>query len=197
MAVDDSNVLRVDIEDMINEARHRTELKSRVLGDDAMSQKIVISDDDYSIIMSWLFEVAGLLANDANYIWNAEQSGLDAISDPWEEGEENPNNDVELIDLDTRQKRTSEFLSKGEMDTITFSSPQLTGKTILKYSFVKTLIRSAMIEYILFKWWDSCGVNEDSAKSYAQYENWKDQVRFNSVTNIRNINLTRKVRPMG
>lgn len=194
MAVDESNVLRVDLEDIINEARHRTELKSRSIQDDAMAQKIAMSDDDYTILTSWILECAGIIGNEANYIWHPSQTGLDSISNPYTEQDPNPNDAFDVTDLNTLQKQSSELMPKNIPDFLVFNMPQLEGALIYKYTIIQTMIRSAMIEYLLAKWYNDCGLMQDSQIAGMAFNNWKSQVRFNAVTSQKNLKTPRMYR---
>jgi hypothetical protein len=80
MAVDDSNNVRVDLQEIFDSVEKQTAYHSRVFNNNMDNQKIVITKDDYDLIYSWANEAAVLIADACNYITNTKQTGLEAIS---------------------------------------------------------------------------------------------------------------------
>lgn len=198
MAVNDFNSNRVDLKDIYRECEKRTSFHSRVYQGDELNQSIVISADDYDQLFRFSDEAANLIANHANYITCSTQTGLEALTADFTEQDPNPHDTVALEDLDERQKQTGELLDKGEMDILEFNIPELDNlkedEKIKRYNIVKGFIRSAILEYILYKWYSMTRVNDEAQKSLQEHEKFKDLVRFNSVTNRKRVKKTRSYR---
>ncbi len=190
----DFNSIRVDLSDMYKECEHRTSLHSRVHMGNEMDQEIVICPDDYAIVHAFANEAAVLLANAANYIQNASETGFEALTSKYSEGEINKFDELTLEELRTNEKQTGELLSKGAMDTLLFDIEEMEDKTLLKYTTTQTYIRSAIIEYILFKWFTVCKVYDAARDSFTEYEKFRDLLRFHSVTNIKRKKMGRPYR---
>lgn len=194
MAVNTFNSLRVDLKDIYKECGQRTSFHSRVYQEDELNQKVVISDDDYEILYRFTEEAANLIANHANYITCSSQTGLEALTADFTEENPNPYDVVALEDLNERQKQTGELLDKGEMDTLEFNISQIEDMDAKRYSIVKGFIRSAILEYILYKWYSMNRINDEAQKAFTEFEKFKDLVRFNSVTNRKRVKKTRNYR---
>lgn len=194
MAINTFNSLRVDLKDIYKECGQRTSFHSRVYQEDELNQKVVISDDDYEILYRFTEEAANLIANHANYITCSSQTGLEALTADFTEENPNPYDAVPLEDLNERQKQTGELLDKGEMDTLEFNISQIEDMDAKRYSIVKGFIRSAILEYILYKWYSMNRINDEAQKAFTEFEKFKDLVRFNSVTNRKRIKKSRNYR---
>jgi hypothetical protein len=194
MAVDNSNAIRVDLQEIYNSCEQQTSYHSRVHKDDEDNQKIVICKDDYRMIHSWANEAAVLIADACNYITNTSQTGLDAISNPYTTENPNPNDEVtDIRDLMVDQKQTGEFLSKGVMDTMEFNVTQMQGITPLKYTVTQTQIRAAIIEYVLFKWYELNKITDAMRIKYEQFEFWLNALQNNTFNNQKTIKTQKPV----
>lgn len=197
MPIDDSNILRVDLYEIFKEAEHLTSIKSRMIEDDALAQKIIISPDEYILLVSFMNDATSIIADAGSYVYTSEMSGLDSLTDRYTEENPNPNDEFELQDLNWLQKKSGELLKDDQQPILIFSMPELEGSLVYKWTVVQTFIKGAILEYILHKWYRHNGLNEDAAMAYQMFEMWVDKIRFNSVSNIKNIGKSRKFRPYG
>lgn len=191
MAVDSSNNVRVDLQEIYNACEEQTAYHSRMINNDEHHQRIIICEDDYNLIHPWAMEASSIIADSCNYITNTSQTGLEAISNPYESGETNPNDAQEVIDLMINQKQTGEYLIKADMDTLEFNVEQMDGVTPLKYSVTQSYIRAAIIEYVLYKWYELNRLTDSMAMKYNSFEQWINKLKNNSLNNQKTIK-TRK-----
>lgn len=188
MAVNTVNNARVDLQEMMNFLETQTTYHSRNYKEDSENQEIVICKDDYKLIWPWTNEAAVLIAEACNYIKTSAQSGLEAISNPYS-GEENPYDSEDILDLTQEQKQTGEYLSLGEMDTLEFNIDQMEGWEPLDYNVTKTQLRAAIIEYVLSKWYETNGINDEMVKHDKNFKFWVNKIKNNSL----NMKKTKKV----
>lgn len=194
MQLDTSNILRVDLQDIYNSCEHQTAIHSRIFNEDKSNQEIVICKDDYAIIHPWAMEAASLVADACNYITSTNQSGLDAITDRSTEQIPNPYNEKEILDLTQTQKQTGERLNQGLMDILTFNVEQMEGMLPLKYTVTQTYIRSAIVEYVLFKWYELNKITDAMRLKYEQFEFWKNELRTITFNNQKAIKVRKPYR---
>lgn len=194
MALDTFNSIRVDLQEVYNRCEQRTTYHSRIHKDDLQNQEIVICKDDYEIIHSFANEAASLIADAANYITSTSQTGFEALTDPYTEENPNPYDECEIKDLRTDQKQTGEYLDKDEMDTMQFNVTQMEGITPLKYTVIQTYITSAMVEYILFKWYELNKIMDAMAMAREQWEHWLKEVKNNTISNQKAIRVKKPYR---
>ncbi|HAS58510.1 MAG TPA: hypothetical protein DCS64_08440, partial [Algoriphagus sp.] len=181
MALDTSNMVRVDLQELFNACEHQTIIHSRNHDKDLHNQEIVICKDDYELIWSWANDAAVLIADECTYITNTNQTGLDAISNPYTDVDPNPHDEKDIQNLLINQKQTGEYLSKEVMDTLQFNVEQMQGLTPLKYSVTQTQIRAALIEYILFKWYEVNKIPDMMAMKWQQFEYWVNKLKTNTL----------------
>jgi hypothetical protein len=191
MAFDNSNNIRVDLQEIYNSCEEQTAYHSRIFQNDEQNQNVVICKDDYKMIHSWANEAAVLIADACNYITNTSQTGLDAISNPYTTENPNPYDEIAIKDLESSQKQTGEFLDKDEMDELEFNVDQMQDITPLKYTVTQTQIRAAIIEYVLFKWYELNKIMDAMKLKYEQYEFWLNALQNNTFNNQKTIK-TRK-----
>lgn len=191
MALDTSNNIRVDLQEIYNACEEQSAYHSRIVENDSFNQVIAICRDDYKMIHSWASEAAVLIADRCNYIKDTTQTGLDAISNPYTTENPNPHDEKDITDLTSKQKQTGEYLSKGVMDTIQFNVDQMDNYNPLKYTITQTQIRAAIIEYILFKWYELNKINDAMQLKYKQFEFWINKLANNSLNNLKAVQ-TRK-----
>lgn len=190
MALDTSNNVRVDLQEMYNACEEQSDKHAREYAQSEESkQNIVICADDYRLVHAWAMEAAVVIADACNYISNTSQSGLDAISNPYTAENPNPHDEAADVRLLTQnQKQTGEYLSKQPMDTLEFNVEQMQGMTPLKYTLTQTQIRAAMIEYILFKWYELNRITDAMNLKWRQFEYWLNQLQTNSLNGMKSIN---------
>lgn len=194
MALDTSNNVRVDLQDIYNSCEEQTAYHSRMINNNEDNQRIIICADDYRLIHPWAMEAATLIADSCNYITNTSQTGLEAISNPYGSGQTNPNDAEDILDLTADKKQTGEYLSKTAMDTLQFNVEQMVGLTPLKYSVTQTYIRAAIIEYVLFKWYELNRLTDSMAMKYRSFEDWVNKLKNNSLSNQKAIRTKKPYR---
>ena len=194
MAVDSTNNIRVDLQEIYNSCEEQSAYHSRIFQNDEQNQNVVICKDDYKMIHSWANEAAVLIADACNYITNTSQTGLDAISNPYTALNPNPNDQEKIKDLMVDQKQTGEFLSKGRMDELDFDVVQMADLSPLKYTVTQTQIRSAIIEYVLFKWYELNKITDAMRLKYEQYEFWLKALQNNSMNNQKTLKTQKAYR---
>lgn len=188
MPVDTSNTIRVDLQEIFDSCEKQTRYHSDIFQGGELNQNIVICGDDYELIFPWANDAAVLIADACNYITNTSQTGLEAISNPFTTENPNPADQVEDIrDLMADQKQTGEYLSKAVMDTMQFNVVQMANYDPLKYTVTQSQIRAAMIEYILFKWYELNKINDEMAKKWKQFEFWLNKLKTNTFNNQKTI----------
>ena len=221
MATDSKNTSRLDLDDIYDSIKRRTfyKCKARNLDHD----KYGISGEDTQVLYEFITEGAEIVANSANYIKFHTQSGYDALtyysqyekqdtdndgkfkfeSDTDEDGDLTNPDSVEIDNEDIMyqddnsdnlgDRKTGEKLTASAGDTITFQITDLnTDQT--RYTIVQGFIRSALINYSLYKWYSLVGLGEEASLEIAEFNVAKDRVRYNAVGNHRNKKISRKYR---
>tara|TARA_R100000734_G_C3297617_1_gene88623 strand:- start:155 stop:826 length:672 start_codon:yes stop_codon:yes gene_type:complete len=221
MATDSKNTSRLDLDDIYDSIKRRTfyKCKARNLDHD----KYGISGEDTQVLYEFITEGAEIVANSANYIKFHTQSGYDALtyysqyekqdtdndgkfkfeSDTDEDGDLTNPDSVEIDNEDIMyqddnsdnlgDRKTGEKLTASAGDTITFQITDLnTDQT--RYTIVQGFIRSALINYSLYKWYSLVGLGEEASLELAEFNVAKDRVRYNAVGNHRNKKISRKYR---
>ena len=221
MATDSKNTSRLDLDNIYDSIKRRTfyKCKARNLDHD----KYGISGEDTQVLYEFITEGAEIIANSANYIKFHTQSGYDALtyysqyekqdtdndgkfkfeSDTDEDGDLTNPDSVEIDNEDIMyqddnsdnlgDRKTGEKLTASAGDTITFQITDLnTDQT--RYTIVQGFIRSALINYSLYKWYSLVGLGEEASLELAEFNVAKDRVRYNAVGNHRNKKISRKYR---
>ena len=221
MATDSKNTSRLDLDDIYDSIKRRTfyKCKARNLDHD----KYGISGEDTQVLYEFITEGAEIVANSANYIKFHTQSGYDALTyyseyekqDTDNDGkfkfESDTDEDGDLINPDSVEidnedimyqddnsdnlgdRKAGEKLTSSAGDTITFQITDLnTDQT--RYTIVQGFIRSALINYSLYKWYSLVGLGEEASLELAEFNVAKDRVRYNAVGNHRNKKISRKYR---
>lgn len=194
MAEDTFNSIRVDLQEIYDHCEERTTYHSRIHKEDLQNQEIVICIDDYRLIHAFANEAASLIADAANYITDTNQTGIEALTANFTEESPNENDSKTILQLMNNEKQTGELLNKGAMDVMQFNVRQMEGFTPLKYTVTQTYIRSAMIEYILFKWYELNKINDAMKNAYDQYEKWLTKVRNNTFAHQKTVNTRKNYR---
>ena len=196
MATDSKNTTRLDLDDIYDSIKRRTfyKCKARNLDHD----KYGISGEDTQVLYEFITEGAEIVANSANYIKFHTQSGYDALtyysqyekqdtdndgefkfeSDTDEDGDLTNPDSVEIDNEDIMyqddnsdnlgDRKTGEKLTASAGDTITFQITDLnTDQT--RYTIVQGFIRSALINYSLYKWYSLVGLGEEASLELAEF----------------------------
>jgi hypothetical protein len=162
-----------------------------------MNQEIIITKDDYPLIHNFCQEGAGFIASAANYITGTSQNAIQAISNPYTEENPNPYDDEELQDLRESMKQSGEFMSVGPLNTMVFNVVQLEGVEVLEYTITQSWIRSALIHYILHKWYLLNKIYDAASDNFLKYEDFKGKVRTSALSNQKTIRAKRPYQPFG
>lgn len=186
---DSKNILRLDLEEIYNECQGITEAKARALTLDP--NVFAITSVVKNQVHQFAMEGASLIANNAGIVRNSSQTGLDALTyeqtvdepDPIPTNEFDKEIPVNGVCTDENQK-----LDSGLMDIVLFEIEDVDGEQN-RYTMVQTFIKSAMIHYILFKWYKMMGRADLASIEYQEYEEFNGKVRFNAVrtSNIKGI----------
>ena len=164
MATDSKNTTRLDLDDIYDSIKRRTFYKCKARNLD--HDKYGKSDTD---------EDGDLINPDSVEIDNEDIMYQDDNSD------------------NLGDRKTGEKLTADAGDTITFQITDLnTDQT--RYTIVQGFIRSALINYSLYKWYSLVGLGEEASLELAEFNVAKDRVRYNAVGNHRNKKIRRKDR---
>ena len=90
-------------------------------------------------------------------------------------------------------RKKGEKLNRASGDIITFQIDDLNSDQT-RYTVVQGFIRSALINYSLYKWYTLMGLGEDAGVELAEFNNSVERVRYNAVSNHRNKKISRKYR---
>tara|TARA_R100001509_G_C4883635_1_gene221089 strand:+ start:895 stop:1566 length:672 start_codon:yes stop_codon:yes gene_type:complete len=221
MATDSKNTTRLDLDDIYNSIKRRTfyKCKARNLDHD----KYGISGEDTEVLYEFITEGSEIIANTANYIKFHTQSGYDALtyyehyemqdtdnddkfkfeSDTDEDGDLTNPDSVEIDNKDIMyqddnsdnlgDRKAGEKLNRASGDIISFQIDDLNSDQT-RYTVVQGFIRSALINYSLYKWYTLMGLGEDAGVELAEFNNSVERVRYNAVSNHRNKKISRKYR---
>jgi hypothetical protein len=194
MATDVNNILRVDLPEIYDECQGMTEIKARALelDPDVFAISVVVKNQIHSFAM----EGASLIADNASIIRNSAQTGMDALTYKEEDDEPDPpveNDYGDIIppygeDTDLNQK-----LVKKTQDLILFEIEDIETESN-RYTVVQNFIKSALVHYILFKWYELVAKPELAAIEFVEYEKFTGKARFNSIRNQGRINEVRPYR---
>jgi hypothetical protein len=194
MAVNTSNNVRVDLQEIFDNCMHTSSKHSRNYKKNEEHQEIVICEDDYGLLFPWMMEAAVLIADACNYITSASQTPLDAISNPYptEDDPTNPYDELEVKKLTQAQKQTGELLSKAVMDELQFN---VTGaQNQLDYTITQQMIRAAIIEYLLYRWYELNKIMDAMQLKKHQFDFWLGQLQTNSLNNQKAIEVRKPYR---
>jgi hypothetical protein len=187
MIVDTGNVLREDLSDIYGECERITALKARANGLDP--DLFVINKTDYNLIHTFAMEGAGIIADSASMVKLATQTGIDALSividaTTGEDILEYPEaNEYGVVASSMGKNHESgEKMVKTLSNRIEFAIEGLEG-TQLRYTVVQGFIKTAMIYYILYKWYHALEQLEIAKAQFFEYERALEKVKFNSVRN--------------
>jgi hypothetical protein len=195
MQTDNFNSIRVDFQDIFNETIALSKFHSRMVEDDMLSEKIVICPDDFGVIFSFANEGAVQIADNANYISVASQTGFEALTAAYTAESPNPHDAKNVRDLMNNEKQTGELLDKGEMDIMDFNVTEMEGINPLKYTITQTYIRSALIHYILYKWFQINKITDAMMLNFSEFEKFKYLIKTNSLNSQKTINTRKAYRP--
>lgn len=197
MAVNETFALQVYLQDVYNQVKLESAYHSRIHQGDTMNQEIIITPDDYPVINSFCIEAAGFIASAANYITGTSQNALQAISNPYTTENPNPYDEEELQDLRESMKQTGEFMPLGAMDTFNFNIVKMEGVETKVYTITQGWIKSALIHYILHKWFLLNKIYDAATDNLVKFEEFKNKVRTSALSNQKTIRAKKPYQPFG
>lgn len=196
MSVDQSNLLRVDLSDCYRAAERISVYRSHNIENGLRSDQIAICESDFPLLHDFATEACSKIADSANYIRTATETGLEALTyRPTEESEFYASQD--LSHVPTRVKLEGESMSAGEKDLVVFGLEELQGREFIKHTVLQTYIKEAITHYILAKWYHTAGLYSDRDQENKMYEEALGNIRFNSVTNKKRVKTVRTHRHFG
>lgn len=186
MAVDSGNILRVDLAEIHQEVKDRTHLKAGFLNLDP--DTFAINANTKPLIHQFALEGAGIVADHAGYIKNSAQTGLDGLTycADVDNPDPAPTNefDKEIEQMGEKKVNPGEKLESSLMDFVLFEIEDIPSE-LNRYTLVQGYIKSALIHYILYKWFHLQSRPDLANPEFIEFENFKGKVRFNSVRNYR------------
>lgn len=209
MSVDTKNIIRTDLQEIYNDCKERTFRKCLALKLDPDSY--AISGHETGQLHLFALEGASKIANHASMIKYHSQTGIDALSfyqdletpedadsyvDPDsetanDETVEDPDGNTILVsDIAGREHESGEKLSKEIQDLIVFQIDDLE-EDYNRYTVVQQFIKSALTNYILYKWWELMGQYNEAKVEMAAFMDMADDVRFNAVSTNKQKNVAR------
>lgn len=224
MAVDNKNIVRLDLEDIFEDAKERSFHVVQALdaqgaqGEDRSYHPDVyaISGNETRLLYRFVTAGASQLSNYASMVKHHTQTGIDALTqyqdmetpedaDSYTDPDANTANDeyitgpdnttVYTSDIIGREHDTGEKLSKGIGDTILFSITDL-DEDHYRYTVVQQFIRDALVEYALYEWFKLKGVGKQASIHFQTYEAIARKVRFNAVINHKRKDRRRNIGPV-
>lgn len=129
---------------------------------------------------------------DADGFMTTPQTGLSSVQ---------PNNTIKTKDVMYQDdnsptigdRKRGEKLTSTSGDIISFQIDDLLSSQ-RRYTVVQGFIRSALINYSLYKWYALMGLGDDAGVELAEFNLAVDRVRYNAVGNHRNKKISRKYR---
>jgi hypothetical protein len=188
MAVDSSNILRVELKDIFDAVEMETAHKSEALDEGATVDVMAVVQDDRQDIVPFILLACAEIADHSNYIQDENQNGLDALT-------RDSNGDYDGTDLscvDEKQKLIGESLDSNTRDLLVFSISELENFNPNKYTIVQEYIKESIIRFTLHKWYHMKNQRSLSIQEYELYERSLDKVKNNSITNKKRKSVRRK-----
>lgn len=179
MAVDSSNILRVELLDIYQSLEKISAHRAEAFDGGETVDVIAIVEDDREDVYPDIMLACALIADAANYVQNQDQNGLDAltrISDGIYEG-------YTLDYVPEKEKLIGESLDPDERDTLSFTVPELENFTPNKYTIVQTYIKEAIVRFVLSRWYHMKNKQQFSKEELELFEEAIGNLKFNSVTN--------------
>jgi hypothetical protein len=204
MAVDQNNILRVDLTQIYKEAERRSMLKCRALQLDI--DDFGISPSDYPQLHSFASEAATIIGDKSGMVKTTTQTGFDAITYIEADDVPDPDQDVDVDEdgeTDFQEELMGDTYTVGEklasndegfeQDTIEFNIDKLNlpEDEANRYTVFQRYIFDAMVHYVLHKWFDLMGQAQASADFYRGYEAHLGNLKFNSSKNFNRLGQRR------
>lgn len=190
--MDTSNIVRLDIEKIYNETEKRSvDIAESVDQTGQSHDVIVICGADYPQLHVFLTRGISEIADRANYVKCANETGLDAITARCPP--EYCCSD-DLSDQPQETKLLGELLDTDMGNQIIFNVPELQDVELDRRTVVQAYIHEAIISFLLYKWYQLKAKGELMSLYKSIFEDEIGKVRYNSVTNLKRKNFNRKFR---
>jgi hypothetical protein len=164
----------------------RTAVKFKGMGmDQSLDESIVITKEEYPLIYDFLQEGAAVISSWASFVRNGNQTGIEAITFSCCD-DDDPDTGTLIV--------KGQKLSATKPANLVIAIETLDKKYNQRLTIVQTFIRSALISYILYKWYKMKGASKEANDEYVEHEEFLSKVRFNAVANAASIGTRRKPR---
>jgi hypothetical protein len=196
--IDTKNILRLDIEKIYHQTEQRSvDIAESVDPTGQSHDVIVICGADYPTLHDFLILGTSEIADRGTYVKCDNQTGLDAITAhcPPEFCCSPKAGDCCDDDSLSRQpqgkKLLGEMMDPNPVNQVIFNVPELAHVDLIRRTVVQSYIHEAIIAFLLYKWYQ-LKAKGDLMNLYRQeFEERVDNVRNNSVTNIKRKNFRR------
>jgi hypothetical protein len=163
------------LDNIYDQVERRTALKQRSQEPkDRLDDSFVVTPEDRDLIHDLAMEGASVLASHAKMIRNSAQTGIEALtyqccydSDP-----------AMGVETDANMKLISDT---DKPVRIAFKIAGLEKKTTEEKSVVQQFIHSALIHYILYKWYQIKGYSQWASEDFTEHMRFADLVKTNAV----------------
>ena len=179
MAIDNSNLLRVDLNDVYDLIENISAHRSQALDEGQTVDIMAVVEDDRIKIYPFIILATAEIADRSNYIQNVHQNGLEALT----RSTDGDFVDQEIDMVPEKHKLMGESLSPNPLDTLVFAVPELENFTPNKYTIIQEYIKEAIVRFALYKWYAMLNASQFASEEYQFFERAVSQLRFNSITN--------------
>jgi len=208
MASDSKNLTRLDLQDIYEQLKDVTHQALR--GSGLSVEDYAISDNESQTVHRFMMRGMSHIANKTRRVKYYSQTGLDGISyyavfeKPLDYDDANGNftdpdgNTVAASAVYNllQVHETGEKLNVSAGDTLIMEIDGLPDDQ-MRYTVVQEFIIEAIVEYVLFKWWEMKGQQDRAGIHRRNYEKALVSTRFNSVSNSQAKNTVIRSRPYG
>jgi hypothetical protein len=213
LAVDVKNIVRLDLEDILEECIRQSYYAIRPY---TAKEPEVYHPDDYAIsgnekqqVFEFAMDGASKLADYASMVKHHTQTGIDALTyyadyeNPTEAASYDSNEETITTTEGSTEEPVANIIGEGHAsgqklnkgnDLVLFEISDLEGDQY-RYTVVQQHIRTSLINYILHKWWSLVGLSDLANKYLEDFKASASDVRHNSASTHSVRNIVRKTRP--
>lgn len=190
--MDTKNILRLDIDRIYKETESRSiDIAESVDPSGEMNDVIVICGADYEQLHHFLIRGTSEIADRANYVSCADETGLDAITAQCPP--EYCCSD-DLKEMPSFPKLKGELMDTSYTNQIIFNIPELQNIKLERHTIVQSYIKEAIISYLLAAWYELKAKPDLAVLYQSKFEKEVQKVKFNSVVNQKRLSSSRKYR---
>jgi len=215
MSLDQKNILRIDLQEVYHECQRMSAISVHALYQDGARPEFhpdffVISDEENEVnqLHSFAMEGASMISNHASMVKHYAQTGIDALTyykdleKPTEADSHNEDdktvedpdgNTILTQDINNNQFNPGQKLVDKEQDIVLFSIENLPDDQT-RYTVVQQFIKSSLIHYCLYKWWQLKNLGDLSMSNEKEFYSYLSKVKMNAIhqQNIKNIETPQK-----